>query len=838
MVAYDTAPRITAVLGPTNTGKTHLAVERMLGHSSGMIGLPLRLLARDIYDRVAERVGARAVALITGEEKLIPPKPRYFVCTVEAMPLARPVAFLAVDEIQLAADAERGHVFTHRIVHARGLEETMLLGADTMRPLVRRLVPEAEFITRPRFSRLTYGGTKKLMRLAPRTAVVTFSAAEVYTIAEYLRRRRGGAAVVLGALSPRTRNAQVALYQAGEVDYMVATDAIGMGLNMDVDHVVFAALHKFDGRGERPLTPPEVAQIAGRAGRHMNDGTFGATADVGPLDPALVDAVENHRFRPLRAINWRNSRLRFTSLKALIRSLEEPSPVAGLVRTPDAGDHRTLRALARDETIAGLAAGPDAVRLLWEVCQIPDYRKLMTGAHVHLVGRIYQHLMSGDGRLPEDWVARLVKRLDRSDGDIDTLSTRIAHVRTWTYVSHRTGWLADAGSWQGLTRGIEDRLSDALHERLIHRFIDRRTAVLVRRMKHGGELDADVAGDGAVSVEGHFIGRLDGFRFVADSASAPYEGKALRRAAKRALKGEIARRTADLAADADEAFAVDDHARVLWRGAAVARLVAGTEPLAPRLEPVTSELLSPSARDMVKRRLEAWLDGYLGATVGPLLRVLRARAAELGGPARGLVHQLGEALGTVSRRAAARQVWALAAADRKTLARLGVRLGREGVYLSSMLKPRALQACALLWAVYAKQPRVPAAPTDGRGSVIFDEALPPAFYAAVGYRIFGRRALRVDVVERLAARAHMLARLGPFAPGPALRRLTGCTADELAEVLGGLGYRLQPPDADGVARFSAPVRRRRKRAGGAPARPRASDPASPFAKLAELRLGT
>ncbi|MFQ5957813.1 MAG: helicase-related protein [Alphaproteobacteria bacterium] len=835
MAASDQAsPRIIAVLGPTNTGKTHLAVERMLGHASGMIGLPLRLLAREIYDRAVERVGARAVALITGEEKLVPASPRYFVCTVEAMPLERQVAFLAVDEIQLAADAERGHVFTHRLMHARGLEETMFLGAETIRPLIRRLVPGVDLITRPRFSSLTYAGARKLARLPPRSAVVTFSAAEVYAVAEYLRRQRGGAAVVLGALSPRTRNAQVALYQAGEVDYMVATDAIGMGLNMDVNHVAFASLRKFDGRGERALAAAEVAQIAGRAGRHMNDGTFGTTADIGPLDADIVDAVESHRFRALEAINWRNTALRFTSLKALLRSLEEPPPAPGLARAPDADDYLALAALARDDEIAALAATPDAVRRLWEVCRIPDYRKLMADAHVRLLDRIYRHLMQGDGRLPDDWVARLVARHDRSEGDIDTLAARIAHIRTWTYVSHRTGWLADPAHWQERTRAIEDRLSDALHERLTQRFIDRRIAVLVRRMKHDGEIAASVAEDGAVEVEGHFIGRLEGFRFIADAASAPYEGKALWNAAKRALKGEIAKSAAALAGDGDDAFAVDERAQVLWRGRPVARLVAGPAPLKPRLEPGSSELLEGPASDKVRRRLDAWLAGYLRATVGPLLG---ADGAALSGPVRGLLFQLGEGLGAVPRRAVARQVQALDAEDRKALAARDVRLGREAVFVRGLLKPRCLAARALLWAVHAKHPQVPSAPDGARVSVVVDEALPEAFYAAVGYRVFGRRALRLDIVERVAATARRLARPGPFAPGADLLALAGCSADELDAVLVGLGYRRQAADGDDAVRYLAPERKRGRKPGRVPGRPKAADPASPFAKLADLRSG-
>jgi ATP-dependent RNA helicase SUPV3L1/SUV3 len=834
---HQAAPRITAVLGPTNTGKTHLAVERMLGHRSGMIGLPLRLLAREVYDRIVDQAGKGAVALITGEEKLVPESPRYFVCTVEAMPLDRPVACLVVDEIQLAADPARGHVFTQRLLHARGLEETMFLGAETIRPLIRRLVPGVEFIGRPRLSTLSYAGPGKLTRLAPRSAIVSFSAASVYALADYLRHRRGGAAVVLGALSPRTRNAQVALYQAGEVDYMVATDAIGMGLNMDVDHVAFASLHKFDGRNERMLMAHEVAQIAGRAGRHMNDGTFGVTGDAGPLAAATVDAVENHRFPALKAINWRNSRLAFNSLRALIGSLDEPPPTAGLIRASDADDYLALVTLARDSEIADLAAGPDAVTLLWEVCRIPDYQKIMADDHAHLLGRIYRHLMQGDGCLPDDWVDGLVKRLDRTDGDIDTLSMRIAHVRTWTYVSHRTGWLADGRHWQERTRAIEDRLSDALHERLTQRFIDRRTAVLVRRMKLDHALGAVVAEDGGVEVEGHFIGRLEGFRFVADDAAAGHEERALWNAARRALGSEIERRCAALTESPNEAFGVDERARVRWGGAPVARLVAGADRLSPRVEVIESELLSPVLRDRVAHRVEAWLADHIAAGLGHLLK---ARASErLDGPARGLVYQLAEGLGAAPRRGASREVRALAPSDRKALAALGVRLGRESIFFPGMLKPRHLVVRALLWAVSEGATAVPEPPVGARVSVPVEPALPVSFYAAIGYRVFGDLAVRIDIVERVASRAHRLAAAGPFAPGPELFALAGCAAEALGPLLGGLGFQRGEPDADGVVRYGAVVRRRRGKAKGEP-RPsgRKGDPDSPFAKLADLGLGS
>ena len=495
--------RVTAVLGPTNTGKTHLAIERMVGHTTGMIGFPLRLLARENFDRIVRLKGERAVALITGEEKIVPENPRYFVCTVESMPVDKPVSFLAVDEIQLCADWERGHVFTDRLQHARGLDETMFLGADTIRTLLRKLVPRAEVVTRPRLSTLTYSGYRKLTRLPRRSAVVAFSIANVYELAEAMRRQRGGAAVVMGALSPRVRNAQVAMFQAGEVDFLVATDAIGMGLNMDVDHVAFAQLQKFDGRSPRRLTPAELAQIAGRAGRHMAHGSFGTTAEVGLLDEEEISRIEEHRFEPLQRLWWRNDDLDLRSIGGLLRSLEAKPPSPLLVRKRDADDHLALQALARDPDILALATAKPMVRLLWEVCQIPDFRKMLAEAHTRLLRQVYLHLAGPAGRLPTDWVARQVQALDRTEGDIEMLTQRIAHCRTWAYVAHRPDWVDNAGQWRERARAIEDRLSDALHERLTQRFVDRRAAVLTKRLAEGDDLVAAVRADGEIVVEGH-----------------------------------------------------------------------------------------------------------------------------------------------------------------------------------------------------------------------------------------------------------------------------------------------------------------------------------------------
>ncbi|UPG71052.1 hypothetical protein MVG78_10520 [Roseomonas gilardii subsp. gilardii] len=559
-------PRVKAVLGPTNTGKTHLAITRMLAHSSGIIGFPLRLLARENYDRMVAAKGEQHVALITGEEKIIPPEAKWFACTVEAMPLDRKVEFLAVDEIQLCADPDRGHVFTDRLLHARGMVETMFLGAETIRPLLQRLVPRAEIETRPRLSQLTYAGPAKLTRLPPRSAVVAFSAGEVYAIAEAIRRRRGGCAVVMGRLSPRTRNAQVALYQEREVDFLVATDAIGMGLNMDVDHVAFASLTKFDGHRSRELSAQEAAQIAGRAGRGMRDGTFGVTADCPPLSDEIVEKIESHQFEPLQTLAWRNSALDFASPEALLESLAAPPPFAGLAKGNDADDHITLAALVRDEEVRRLANSRSRVSLLWEACQIPDFRKLADETHQNFCARAFKHLAQ-DGHLPEDWIASGIATCNNIEGDLDTLMARLASIRVWSFVAARNDWFRDASRFQGEAREAEDRVSDALHERLTARFVDRRAAHLMRKLDDGEEeLLSAVTRRGEVVVEGHPVGKISGFNFEAatEAGAGEEERKALLRAARRALKEEMPRRVSLLEASNDDAFGLTPLQRVTW----------------------------------------------------------------------------------------------------------------------------------------------------------------------------------------------------------------------------------------------------------------------------------
>jgi ATP-dependent RNA helicase SUPV3L1/SUV3 len=614
---------VTAVLGPTNTGKTHLAIERMLGHSSGIIGLPLRLLAREVYNKVVERAGAEAVALVTGEEKIKPANPRYWVSTVEAMPRDLDVAFLAVDEVQLGADLERGHVFTDRMLNRRGREETLVLGAQTVRPMVERLLPGAHVLTRPRLSQLSFAGEKKITRLPRRSAIVAFSAEEVYSIAELIRRQRGGAAVVMGALSPRTRNAQVALYQSGDVDYLIATDAIGMGLNLDVDHVAFASDRKFDGYQFRKLNPAELAQIAGRAGRATRDGSFGTTGRCPPFETELAQALESHSFEPIRMLQWRNTALDFSSIGALQATLAETPKASGLTRAPIAEDILVLEHAVRDDDIRELATTNKAVERLWEVCQVPDYRKISPATHAELAVTLYGFLMR-EGTIPTDWFARQVELADHAEGDIDTLSNRIAHIRTWTFAANRPDWLADPEHWQGITRAVEDKLSDALHERLTERFVDRRTSVLMRRLRENTGLETDISKTGEVMVEGHVIGRLDGFMFTPAASAAGSEAKALAGAAQKALAGEIDARATRLSQAADDQFVLATDGAVRWLGQPVGKLVAGEEALKPRVRIVADEHLTGAPRDAVQARLDLWLKAHIEKLLGPLFELSAA----------------------------------------------------------------------------------------------------------------------------------------------------------------------------------------------------------------------
>ncbi len=819
--------RLVAVLGPTNTGKTHLAVERMLGFSTGMIGLPLRLLAREIYDRIVKARGARAVALITGEEKIVPPQPQYFVCTVEAMPLERKVEFLAVDEVQLCADPERGHVFTHRLLHARGRAETMLMGAATMAGLIRKLCPDAEIQFRERFSQLLYDGPKKLTRLPRRTAVVAFSADAVYTIAELIRRQRGGAAVVMGSLSPRTRNAQVELFQSGEVDFLVATDAIGMGLNMDVDHVAFAGVRKFDGRRTRHLSAQEIGQIAGRAGRFRKDGTFGVTGESPDMDADLVAAVEGHAFAPVPAAEWRNAKLDFQSLPALMRSLAAPAPAPGLKLSDEAQDELTLRQLSGDELVARRCKDRANLMRLWEVCQTPDFRKTSQDEHARLVETMFVHLTQARRRLPEEWAQGHFAQLDRLDGDIDALSARLARVRTLAYVANRADWLEDPAAWQARTRELEDRLSDTLHQQLMQRFIDRRTSVLLRTLNQGAAAAlGGVGADGAVTVEGQFVGRLSGVEFEPARGESALENRALRAAIDRAVAPVVARRLGELASEGDEAFALTPDGAVLWRGERAGEIFGGGL-FSPRVR-LIGDFGADAPRLRATRRLEAFVAAESSRRLASLKQLKGAISdGRLRGLARGIAYQLVERSGILDREAVEPLLRDLSPNERRALKALGVRFGAFSLYLPAMLAPEAAEIGSIFAELASRgwRPRLDA-PTPSPH--------PPPPYEALSLR--GLRA-----VADLVAPANMLERLDalaraaePRAAGairltPALLRDLNWDREMAERILRGLGF---APDR----RSDDPERRLWRRRNSTPRAPASAPIAvTPYAAPAQSR---
>jgi ATP-dependent RNA helicase SUPV3L1/SUV3 len=780
----------------------------MLSHPTGVIGLPLRLLAREVYNRVVERVGPAAVALVTGEEKIKPREARYWVATAEAMPRDVRPDFVGVDEIQLAADFERGHVFTDRILNSRGRAETLLIGASTMAQALERVVPGVPVVARPRLSRLSYAGPRKISRLPRRSAIIAFSAEEVYAIAEWIRRQRGGAAVVLGALSPRTRNAQIDLYQNGEVDYIVATDAIGMGLNLDVDHIAFASDRKFDGWHFRRLTPAEFSQIAGRAGRHVRDGTFGTTGRCAPFDPPLIEAIEDHRLDAVTMLQWRNADLDFSSIRDLQHSLDRTPGLPGLARAPIAEDQLVLDIAARDEDIARQARIPADVARLWDACQVPDYRKLSPSAHADLVQTIFRFIVRR-GRIPDDWFARQIAIVDRTDGDIDALSARIAQVRTWSYSANRPDWLNDPEHWQAIARQVEDRLSDALHERLAQRFIDRRTILLMRRLRENMMVEAEISATGDVLVEGQHVGTLQGFRFTPDQQAGDDAAKAQAAAAQQAATQEIENRVARVVAAVDDAFVLAHDGLIRWLGEPVGRLEAGDKILAPRVRVLADDLLGATHLESVRTRLGLWLDQHVRKLLGTLFTLEAGEGLE--GVARGIAFRLAEELGVVERGRVVNDVRGLSQEARGSLRKLGVRFGAYHVFVPALIKPAARALAAQLWALKhgglelaRGLDEVAHFAASGRTSFAADPTIAKALYRAAGFRVSGERAVRVDILERLAdlIRPAIAYRPG-ITPGDpptgaadgngfvvtvGMTSLAGCSGEPFASILRSLGY--------------------------------------------------
>ena len=801
---------IVAVLGPTNTGKTHLAIERMLAHKNGMIGLPLRLLAREVYDTVCARIGAQKVALVTGEEKIIPASVKYWICTVEAMPSALAVEFVAIDEIQLCADFERGHVFTDRLLHRRGTSLTMFLGANTIRGIIEELVPDTRFENRTRLSTLTYAGKKKVSRLPARSAIVAFSSEMVYSLAELLRRQRGGAAVIMGSLSPRTRNAQVELYQSGQVDYLVATDAIGMGLNMDIEHIAFAAMHKFDGLRRRPLTIAEMGQISGRAGRYKNDGTFGVTAEAHELDIETIEHLEGHQFEPVKIVQWRNRNLNFLSIDHLIASLKAHPNRQGLARSRSSADVEALEILSRNNEITEIITGQSQVELLWQVCQLPDYRSISAHNHAEIIAKIFQFLSGSTASIDDDWFARQLSYCNSVKGDIDALSNRISHIRTWTFVANRSGWVKDPVHWQEQAREIENKLSDALHEALTLRFIDRQTSQLMRRLRQREDFMSTIEQDGSVIVEGETIGTLSGFQFFAKSDKAE-NSAALKAAAAKTVSDEIEARATSVVAMPDQELQLNAEGKIIWQEAEIGVLTAGDSILRPRLALLADDYLQGADREAVTFRVQKFLDRHIATTLEPLYNLKEDEA--ITGLARGVAFAITENLGVIDRGEIANDVKTLDQTMRGMLRKHGARFGAYHIFIPTLLKPAPTQLRLLLWALWQEKNNgldrstLPQVPGQGLTSSPADLTAPAAFFQIAGFKLCGSRIVRIDMLERLGdmirkrvfwrpvtdieKRPEGSIEGGGFSVIADMMSLVGCSGDQFSDILKALGYKCE-----------------------------------------------
>jgi len=787
--------KIVAVLGPTNTGKTYYAIERMLGYKSGVIGLPLRLLAREVYDKIVQVRGPSCVALVTGEERIVPAKPNYWVCTVEAMPENLSVECLIVDEIQLSADPERGHIFTDRLLKSRGKLETIFLGAETMKGPIKTLIPDVLIQNRKRMSNLTYAGSKKISRMPPRSAIVSFSVDNVYGIAELIRRQKGGAAVVMGALSPRTRNAQVELYQNGDVDYLVATDAIGMGLNLDVNHVAFSSISKFDGRTMRFLAPNELAQIAGRAGRGMSDGSFGETGEVAALDEDVVKAIVEHRFKPLRKLMWRNSELSFLSTETLIQSLDKQTESEVLVKAREADDFIALKTLSQSPDLQFRINDKSSIKLLWDVCRTPDFRGISSVEHSNLLEEIFKFLYEFSA-IPDDWFGQQIKRLDRTDGDIDVLSKRLAFIRTWTYVAQRQSWLHDVSHWRGVTRALEDRLSDALHERLTQRFVDRRTSVLLRRLKQKEALLAEVNENGEVTVEGEFVGKLEGFRFKQDKETTAQEAKTIKSASLQALLPHFNLRADRLYNAPDTEIDFTEQGGLMWGDQAVGKLITGDDIMHPKVAAFVDGEAGTEVLNKVERRLQHFVDRKISLLFEPLVNLQKDE--ELTGLAKGFGFQLFESLGILRRQNVLAEVKSLDQDARSLLRKHGVRFGQFTVFMPLLLKPAPTRLRLVLWALSKNLDEFPEAPPPGLVTVPVSTEAPEQYDDMSGYRNAGDRAIRIDMLERLADLLRAEDSRNGFEANADMLSITGMTQEQFANLMEGLGYSAEKGEREKV----------------------------------------
>ena len=739
--------KIRAVLGPTNTGKTHLAIETMLSFDSGMIGFPLRLLAREVYDKVIKKINIENVALITGEEKIIPTNAKYYLCTVESMPIDKELDFVGVDEIQMCSDHERGHIFTDRLLNMRGNKLTMLMGSNTIKNIISKLDDDIEFVNRNRLSKLTYAGHKKISRINRKTAIIAFSSEEVYAIAELIRRQKGGAAIVMGSLSPRTRNAQVELYQSGDVDFLVATDAIGMGINMDLDYVYFSNLKKFDGKKLRRLNLSEIGQIAGRAGRYLNDGNFGITGDCKELSAEEVDLLENHKFEEIRTLFWRNSNLNFNNQYSLIKSLEEKPKEDWLRKVHECEDEKALKYFIRDKNLNISEYNSKTLKLLWECCQIPNFVKKTYGNHLEVIENVFNFLNSKKGKISDEFIRLQLIKLDKLDGNVDSLSNRIANVRTWSYVSNKNNWIENQNYWIEKTKLLEDRLSDRLHDELTKTFIDKRASVLARGLKQDMDFKTEIFENNDVKINGQFIGKINGLKLELDLKKGSLETdiKSLKKAARQTIGPELEKRVQNIIETSLVNLGADF--KIYWNKFAIAKLTPGNDYLNPHFELNVDDILEQNQRDRLIEFLEKFIKNKVNTVLESLIELKNLK--ENNSSIKALAYQLYENNGVLKRDNVSEYLKNLGQNERKILRNLGVKFGRYHVFLFKLIKPEPVLLRTLLWKNFHQKYFNHVPPTFGLNFIEDKENRNKNFMLLCGFEKFDNIFVRIDILERL-----------------------------------------------------------------------------------------
>ena len=788
--------KITAVLGPTNTGKTHLAIETMLSFDSGMIGFPLRLLAREVYDKVIKKIGLDKVALITGEEKIIPPNAKYFLCTVESMPIDKYLDFVGVDEIQMCADHERGHIFTDRLINIRGNKLTMFMGSYTIKNIISKLDEDIEFINRNRLSKLSYDGHKKISRINRKSAIIAFSAEDVYGLAELVRRQKGGAAIVMGSLSPKTRNAQVELYQSGDVDFLVATDAIGMGINMDLENVYFSNLKKFDGKKSRKLNLSEIGQIAGRAGRYLNDGNFGITGDCKEINAEEVDLLENHKFEEIKTLFWRNSNLNFNNPSVLLKSLEEKPKRNWLRKIHECEDEKVLKYFIKKLDLHNVIDVRETLILLWECCQIPDFVKKTYGNHIDVVEKVFNFLSSDKGKISDNFMHLQLMKLDKLDGNVDSLANRIANVRTWSYVSNKNNWVENQNYWIEKTKFLEDKLSDRLHEEITKTFIDKRASVLARGLKQDMEFDTKVLENNDVIINDQFIGKINGLKLQLDLKKGALETdiKSLKKAARKTIGPELEKRI-NLIIDTSLIDLRSD-SKIYWNNSSICKLIPGKDYLSPNIELLVDEMLEQNQRSKLTKFLEKWLQNKITTILKNLfdLKDLKDKNSSI----KALAYQLYENNGIIKRDQVSDYIKKLDQSDRKILRDLGVRFGRYHIYLYKLIKPEPVTLRTLLWKSYHQKFFDLEPPTFGLNFINDNKIKNKNFMLLCGFEKFNDFYVRVDILERLFVQiinsgAGISQEIKMM---PEMLNLLGCNKDNFKQLLKKMNYKIIEKDND------------------------------------------